>query len=83
MVVRSSVSVLTSVSHQRSGPDPPDATRVKQHPLTAMDAPKSDPSSTVDAEIRSLVPRPHWVCTGSVDTMVPSSSTIPVNMGSG
>jgi len=52
-----------------------DDTRVRQQPFTAMEAPSSLPSSTVDAEMRNRGPRREMTC--------PSSSTIPVNMAKG
>ena len=66
--VRKKVSSLTSASHQSSRPQP---TTVKQHPLTAMEAPMATSSRTTLAPRRSRGP--------SRDSTCPSSSTIPVN----
>ena len=73
-VVRSRVSGTASTANQAS----PHSTTVRQQPFTAMEAPRLTSASTVAASTTRRRPSP----TSSIERMLPSSSTIPVNMRS-
>src|SRR5439155_23537061 len=66
--------VRPSASRDRSNESPssPRSTTVRHTPLTAIDAPVSDPSRTV--RHATEIPR------GEIERTEPSSSTIPVNI---